>query len=106
MTHFKSIRVSILGSLAAGLLWLGPGAAYAAGDDTTTPEDFVTPDTRADRFTGTVATDRVAVQFTGNLGSTIPGTTVNFTLHGKKPRAVLVTFVAEWPKPRPEEVPA
>jgi len=108
MSQFKSIRISILGSLAAGLLWLGPGAAYVAADDTTAPEDtFVTPDTRAGRFASTVVTEpRSVIQFTGNLGTTIPGTRVNFTQRGKTPQAVLVTFVADWPKPRQEEIPA
>ena len=88
MTQFKSIRISILGSLAAGLLWLGPGAAYVAADDTTAPEDtFVTPDTRAGRFASTVVTEpRSVIQFTGNLPTTIPGTRVNFTQHGKTPK--------------------
>jgi hypothetical protein len=106
MTQFKSIRISIAGSAAAGLLWLGLGTDCVAAGDNTTPEDIVTPGTRMDRFTATVATDRVAVQFTGNLVSTIPGTTVNFTQLGNKPQAIVVTFVAELPKPRADEIPA
>jgi hypothetical protein len=108
MTQFKSIRVLTLGSLAAGLLWIGPGAAYIAGQNTTPPEDtFITPGTRMDRFTATVVTEpRSVIQFTGNLGTTIPGTKVSFTQHGKTPQAVLVTFVADWPKPQQDEIPA
>jgi hypothetical protein len=102
VTQFKSIGVSILSSLVAGLLWIGPGAAYAAADDTAAPEDtFITPDTRVDRFAATVNTEpRSVIQFTGNLGTTIPGTRVSFTQHRRQ--AVLVTFVADWLKPLQE----
>jgi hypothetical protein len=101
MTRFKSIRISILGSLAAGLLWLGPGAAYVAAQD-----NFITPGTRMDRFTSTVVTEpRTVIQFTGNFGTTIPGTSVKFTQHGTTAQAVVVTFFADWRKPQQGEVP-
>ena len=100
MTQFKFIRISILGS-AVGLLWLGLGTDFVSAAD-----DFITPGTRMDRFTATVATDRVAVQFTDNSGETIPGMTVNFTQFGNKPQAIVVTFAAELPKPRADEIPA
>jgi hypothetical protein len=107
MTQFKSTTTLLLGSLAAGLLCIGPGASYIVAQDTTPPEDtFVTPGTRMDRFTSTVVTEpRTVIQFTGNSVTTIPGTKVNFTQHGTPPQAVVVTFVADWPKPRQEEIP-
>jgi hypothetical protein len=59
------------------------------------------------RVSSTVVTEPGSViQFTGNLGTFIPGTIVNFTQGGTTPQAVLVTFVADWPKPREEEIPA
>jgi len=107
MTQCKSITTSLLCSLAAGLLWIGPGASYIVAQNTTPPEDtFVTPGTRMDRFTSTVVTEpRTVIQFTGNSVTTIPGTSVKFTQHGTTPQAVVVTFFADWPKPRQEETP-
>jgi hypothetical protein len=107
MTQFKSIKTTLLGSLTAGLLWIGPGAAYIAAQNTTAPGDtFETPGTRMDRFTATTVTEpRTVIQFTGNSVTTIPGTSVKFTQHGTTPQAVVVTFVADWPKPRQEEIP-
>jgi hypothetical protein len=94
-------------SLAVGLLGLGLGPAYVAADDTIAPEDtFVTHDAGVGLFSSTVVTEpRSVIQFTGNLGTIIPGTRVEFTQHSKTPQAVLVTFVADWRKPRPEEIP-
>jgi hypothetical protein len=84
----------------AGLLWIGPGAAYAAADETTAAAII-------DRFAATVNTEPgTVIQFTGNLWTPIPGTRVSFTQPGGTPQAVLVTFVAEWSKPRQEEIPA
>jgi hypothetical protein len=100
MTQFKSIRISLLGSLAAALLWMGLGTGYV------TAQTFETPGTRMDRFTSTVVTDpRTVIQFTGNSPLTIPGTTVKFTQHGTTAQAVVVTFFADWPKPRQGEIP-
>jgi hypothetical protein len=91
----------IVGKLVAGLLWLGAGAAA----DTATAQDIDTPGTRLDRFTATVATDRVVRTLATQL-EPIPGTMVHFFQHGGTPQAVVVTFVAEWPKPRVDEIPA
>jgi hypothetical protein len=81
----------------AGLFWLGPGAVSVAAQTTT-------PGTRMDRFTASVATDRVC-RTTATELETIPGTTVQFTQHGPGPQAVQVTFVANWPKPTADEIP-
>jgi hypothetical protein len=82
----------------AGLFWLGPGAVRIAAQTTTTPG------TRMDRFTASVATDRVC-RTTATELEVIPGTTVQFTQHGPSPQAVQVAFVANWPKPRADEIP-
>jgi hypothetical protein len=104
MSQFKSIRMLLLGSLAAGLLWMGPGVAYVAAQDT-----VVTAGTRGERFSAAAVidfTELSVIQFTGNLGTTIPGTSVNFTQGGTTPQPVLVTFVADWPKPEQADIPA
>jgi hypothetical protein len=108
MSQLKS--KTLLCGVAAGLLWIGPGSSYMVAQDTTpptAPEDtFLTPGTRMDRFTSTVVTEpRTVIQFTGNLGTFIPGTRVEFTQHGAIPQAVVVTFSADWPKPRQDEIP-
>jgi hypothetical protein len=87
---------------AAGLLWLGSGAANVAAQLTTGTE---TRGTRLDLFTATVANDRVC-RTTATELETIPGTTVKFTQHGNKPQPVVVTFVATWPLPDASEIPA
>lgn len=87
---------------AAGLLWLGSGAANVAAQLTTPGTE--TPGTRMDRFTATVANDRIC-RTTATELETIPGTTVKFTQHGSEPQAVVVTFVATWPKPDASEIP-
>jgi hypothetical protein len=100
MMQSNLTRTSIAKGFATGLLWLSLGAAYAVAQDT-----FVTPGTRMDRFTATVATDRVAFTTATELVP-IPGTKVEFVQHGSQPQAVVVNFVAEWPKPSPDEIPA
>jgi hypothetical protein len=97
MTRFKLIRISIVGSLAAGLLCLGSGAASVAAE--------FTAGARVDRFTAKVVThtDHVCIP-TNHTLVPIPGTTVKFT-QSNVTQAVVVTFVAEWPKPQSQEIP-
>jgi hypothetical protein len=80
-----------------------------------------TPGTREDRFTATVANDRICGRFLDGpkpvaitrdgmeikdfTDNEIPGSSVKFTQHGSKPQAVLVTFVAEWPSPTFDDLP-
>jgi hypothetical protein len=107
MSHLKPIRISILGSLAAGLLWIGAGAAYAAADDADALEDpFITRDTPVNRFAAQVNNKHsTVITFEGSFGQIIPGTKVRFTQH-RANQPVLVTFVAEFPKPTQEQIPA
>jgi len=93
-------KTSLLGSLAVGLLWIGPGAYIVAQQFTMPP-----PGTVIDRFTSNVVIDpRTVIQFTGNLGTIIPGTSMTFRQFNRT-QAVVVTFVGDWPKPMQQEIP-
>jgi hypothetical protein len=56
------------------------------------------------RITARVTDTRVC-RTTGTELIPIPGTTVNFTQGGGSPQEVVVTFVADWPRPDASEIP-
>jgi hypothetical protein len=64
----------------AGLSWLSSGAVNVAAQTRT-------PGTRIDRFTATLAIDRVC-RTTAKTLERIRGTVVHFTQHGSEPRQV------------------
>jgi hypothetical protein len=83
-------------SLAAGLLWLGSGAAYVAAQTVASAS--------VRRITAKVADDRVCRTLATEL-EPIPDTTVEFFQDSDTPDQVVVTFIAEWPKPNGSEIP-
>ncbi len=111
MTQSKLIRTSIVRGFATGLLWLSLGAAYAvAAPNSPDPQPHPLPipinlGTPVNRFSAFVADDRVVLTTATEI-MPIPGTKVRFFQSGASPQAVLVNFVANWPKPRPDEIPA
>jgi hypothetical protein len=60
----------------------------------------------AARITATVADDKVCRTRSDNLLEEIPGTSLTFTQCGKKARPVVVSFVAQWPRPTDSDLPA
>jgi hypothetical protein len=56
------------------------------------------------RITARVATNRVCRTLATELAP-IPGTIVDFTQGSSNPQEVVVTFVAEWPRPSADEIP-
>lgn len=89
-------RKEVVAKLAAGLLWVGLSGDYVAA------ETF-TGSAPAKRTTATMSDERVCRTLATTLEE-IPGTEVPFTQRGSTPQEVEVTFVAEWPRPRDDEI--
>src|SRR5688572_13628661 len=72
-----------------------------------------TEDVAAATFSGSAPVNNIAGRMTDDrvcrtlatVLEQVPGTRVQFTLGSATPQEVVVTFVAEWPRPRDDEIP-
>lgn len=88
-------RFVILASIV-GLFCSISGNVAAEVDTATAPVSRITAKVADDRFCRTLATTLEPILNTG----------VTFTQGGSTPQEVVVTFVANWPQPRADEIPA
>ncbi|MGH8657153.1 MAG: hypothetical protein ACREV4_01325 [Gammaproteobacteria bacterium] len=97
MKQQRNKRRWVVVRLTVGLLWLALGADYVAA------ETF-SGSAPVNRITARMTDDRVCRTLATTLEQ-IPGTKVQFTQGGATPQEVVVTFVADWPRPRDDEIP-